>query len=368
MKSRLLFLWLSMLVALSGTGCSTSSYYLQAVRGHLEIVSRQRPMAQVMADPRTSAAVSNKLRLVLELREFAAQELGLPVDGHYRRYADLGRRFVVWNVHAAPEFSLEAKAWWYPLVGRLKYRGFFSESSAHQLAQRLSEQGQEVYVGGVEAYSTLGWFRDPVLNTFLHHPPEHLAELLFHELAHQKLFVSGDTDFNEAFATTVGQEAARRWLASTGRAEALRRYGAEQEREAEFVTLVQNARRKLAELYRLHPVRFKYDPDPELVEALRRRKATVIAELRAEHALRVQSWGGASPYSAWFGGPLNHAQLNTVATYFDLVPGFQKLLSQCEGDLPRFYEEVRKLGQLPKVERRRRLLETAGTGSERKGN
>ncbi len=368
MKPRLLFWWVGMLAVLSGTGCSTSSYYLQAVRGHLEIVSRQRPVAEVMADPRTEAAVSNKLRLVLELRDFAADELGLPVDGHYRRYADLGRRFVVWNVHAAPEFSLKAKAWWYPMVGRLKYRGFFSESAAHQLAQQLSEQGQEVYVGGVEAYSTLGWFRDPVLNTFLHHAPEDLAEILFHELAHQRLFVSGDTDFNEAFATAVGQEAAQRWLRRTGRNEALERYQRAQRRESEFVSLVQATRRKLGELYRLHPIQLEAHPDNELIEAIRRRKAAILDELRRDHARLRQSWGGMSPYAAWFDGPLNHAQLNTVATYFDWVPGFQKLLSHCGGDLPRFYEEVRKLGRLPKAERRRRLLETAGTGSERKEN
>lgn len=355
MKPCLMF-GLAILMVLLGTGCSTSSYYLQAVRGHLEIVSRQRPVAQVIADPNTSPAVAQRLKQVLELREFAAQELRLPVDGHYRRYADLNRRFVVWNVHAAPEFSLQAKTWWYPMVGRLKYRGFFSEESARQLAARLAGQGQEVYVGGVEAYSTLGWFRDPVLNTFLDHAPEDLAEILFHELAHQKFFVSGDTDFNEAFATAVGQEAAQRWLTQTGQTEVLQRYQREQRREAEFVFIVQETRRRLRELYQLYPVRLDCHPDLALIEGLRRRKAALLDELRARYAELRNSWGGASPYSGWFDGPLNHAQLNTVATYFDLVPGFQRLLADCQGDLPRFYEEVRKLGRIAKTERRRRLM------------
>lgn len=346
-----LLCWLG-LVALLGSGCSTGSYYWQAVRGHLQIVSRERSIPDVIADTNTVPEVSEKLKQVLELRTFAERELKLPVDGHYRRYADLNRRFVVWNVHAAPEFSLEAKTWWYPMVGRLKYRGFFSESAAKRLAGRLSKHDQEVFVGGVEAYSTLGWFRDPVLNTFLHHAPPDLAEILFHELAHQKLFVSGDTDFNEAFATSVGQEAAKRWLLRTDRKALLQEYLGDQRREREFVLIVQETRRELAALYRLHPVHLDSRPDPELLEALRRRKSELLGQLRGRHDELRKSWGGISPYASWFSGPLNHPQLNTVATYFDLVPGFERLLRECEGDLPKFYERVRKLGRLSKAERR----------------
>lgn len=337
------------------TGCSTSSYYLQAVRGHLDIVSRQRPIPDVLADPVTPLDVRERLQLVLELRNFAAQQLDLPVDGHYRRYADLQRRFVVWNVNGAPEFSLKATTWWYPLVGRLKYRGFFSEPMARRLATRMAQEGQDVFVGGVEAYSTLGWFKDPVLNTFLHHTREDLAEILFHELAHQRLFIRGDTDFNEAFATAVAEEATRRWLETTGQAEPLSRYRATQQREAEFVTAVQAARERLRVLYERHPVIPKANATPELLTALREEKRLILENLRSEHERLRAAWGGTSPYAAWFDRPLNNAQLNTVATYFDLVPGFRKVLRSVDGSLPRFYEQVRQLGKLPKAERRRRL-------------
>ena len=194
------------------TGCQTASYYTQAVRGHLQIVHRQQPIAELLQQPGTPEPLKARLRLVLAMREFAAQELRFPVNGHYLRYADLGRSNVVWNVTATPEFSMTAMDWWYPVVGRLAYRGYFVESAARQHAAELAAQGFDVDVGGVQAYSTLGWFRDPVLNTFVHEPETELAELLFHELAHQRLFVSGDTDFNDAFAEAVSEEGTRRWL------------------------------------------------------------------------------------------------------------------------------------------------------------
>src|SRR5262245_50615476 len=197
--------WLVLALA-SGVGCETASYYGQAIGGQWEIVRGGETSAILLADADTPEALKGKLRVVLQLREFAEKELKLPVDGHYECYADLGRRYVVWNVHGAPEFSLEPKSWWYPVVGRLKYRGYFSEAKAQRYARQLEAEGLDVYVAGVEAYSTLGWFKDPVLNTFLNHDEVDVAETLFHELAHQRLFVRGDTDFDEAFATAVAQE------------------------------------------------------------------------------------------------------------------------------------------------------------------
>ena len=198
-----------------GSGCKTAAYYGQAARGQWQILAGREPIGKLLADEKTPEKLQRQLRLVLQLREFAERELKLPVDGHYERYVDVGRPFVVWNVQATPEFSLRPRTWWYPIVGRVKYRGFFSEADARAYAATLA--GQDVYVEGVRAYSTLGWFKDPVLNTFVNHEELDLAQLLFHELGHQRLFVSGDTDFNEAFATAVGEEGVRRWLQIAGR-------------------------------------------------------------------------------------------------------------------------------------------------------
>jgi predicted aminopeptidase len=226
-KSRAKFprwVWAVCVLAALISGCHTASYYQQAASGQLEILSKREPIAELLADSQTRPALRDKLQLVLDLREFAEHELRLKTDGHYLLYADLGRRFVVWNVYAAPEFSLEPKKWWYPVVGSLKYRGFFSEEDAKRYGADMAKQGYDVYVGGVDAYSTLGWFKDPVLNTFIHHSPPELAELLFHELAHQRVFAKGDTDFNEAFATAVGEEGVRRWIAAHGDAEMRAQY------------------------------------------------------------------------------------------------------------------------------------------------
>lgn len=199
-----------LLGALLETGCQTAGYVSQVIRGQHQIWKRQEPIDTLLASEETSPALKHQLALVLQLRRFAEHELKLPANGHYLRYADLQRRFVVWNVYAAPEFSLTPKSWWYPVVGSLDYRGYFSEEKARAHAAELRARGFDTYVGGVTAYSTLGWFRDPVLNTFIHEPEADLADLLFHELAHQRLFIPGDTEFNEAFATAVAEEGTRR--------------------------------------------------------------------------------------------------------------------------------------------------------------
>src|SRR5439155_27160335 len=176
------------------------------IGGQYALLTHQQSIEKLASAPATPSPLKEKLRLVQDLRVFAKQELRLPVDGHYRKYVDVHRAFVVWNVEAAPEFSLEPKSWWYPFVGRLEYRGYFSEGSARRYGSRLEKKGNDVHVGGVEAYSTLGSFADPVLNTFILDAEGDLAELIFHELAHDRVFARGDTNFNEAFATSVGQE------------------------------------------------------------------------------------------------------------------------------------------------------------------
>jgi predicted aminopeptidase len=331
------------------TGCNTVGYYRQAAAGQYEVVSRQEKIPNLLARTNTPAKLREKLELVLRLRQFAEHELHLKTDGHYAKYADLGRRYVVWNVYAAPEFSMEPKQWWYPIVGRLKYRGFFSEADARACATRLAKEGYEVYVSGTEAYSTLGFFKDPVLNTFVHHPPADLAETLFHELAHQQLFASGDTDFNEAFATAVGEEGARRWLAQHGDAAINAEYEKDLRRQRQFVALVLQAREELKNVY-----------ERQLTDDSKRTaKEHVIAQLRADYAKLKTSWNGYSGYDNWFERPVNNARLNTVATYYTLVPAFQQLIAKHGGHLPAFYAEAKSVASTPKKERHERLVALA---------
>ena len=360
-----------LLAVLSMSGCQTLSYYGQAIKGQYQIVAHQTRIEKLLADPQTPAPLKAKLQLVQNLRSFAEKDLKLPVDGHYQKYVDVHRPFVVWNVEAAPEFSLESKTWWYPLVGNLDYRGYFAEVSARHYAARLEHKGYDVYVGGVEAYSTLGWFKDPVLNTFISNPESELAETLFHELGHQRVFASGDTDFNEAFATTVGQEGARRWLRAKGDQAALVKYLGELRRTAQFARLIATTRGRLEALYgdeqtpdgQIKASRKKGAVAPE---ELRQRKQQILGQLQQEYAQLKAQWGGNTDYDNWFAGPVNNAQLNSVADYYDLVPGFEHLLAQNGGDLEKFYQAADRLAGEPKAERQQKLrtLVNGTTGSQ----
>jgi len=350
---------------LAMSGCQTLSYYGQAIKGQYEIVAREERIEKLLADAQTPAPLQAKLQLVQRLRAFAAKDLKLPVDRHYQKYADVGRPFVVWDVEAAPEFSLEPKTWWYPFAGRLEYRGYFSERGAQDYAARLQKKGYDVYVGGVPAYSTLGWFKDPVLNTFIFDPEPDLAETLFHELGHQRVFASGDTDFNEAFATTVGQEGARRWLRAKGDQATSEKYLAELRRTRQFARLIANTRERLEALYedtrteegQVQAVKKKRALPPE---QLRREKQDLLDRLRREYAQLKAQWGGDTEYDEWFAHPINNAQLNSVAAYYDLVPGFERLLELNGGDLEKFYQAVERLAGEPKAERHQ-WLRTLGS-------
>jgi predicted aminopeptidase len=355
--------WLAvgaLLLLLVITGCRTVSYYAQAVRGQYQIVRRARPIGEVLASSVTTPGLSNQLSLVLKLRAFAEQDLKLKANGHYLNYADLGRRYVVWNVYAAPEFSMESRTWWYPIVGSLKYRGYFDELEARRLGTNLAERGFDVYVGGVEAYSTLGWFRDPVLNTFVFDAETELAETLFHELAHQRVFISGDTDFNEAFATAVGEEGVRRWLLAKSDAAACSHYAAETARKREFIALLATTHARLAEIYGEAANNGSYETSSEKPNAIfpeekRRLKAQSFEQLRRDYERLKARWGGSTEWDAWFHKPLNNARLNTVDTYYKWVPAFHELLRANGGNLEKFYEEVKRLGKR-NVSERQRLL------------
>ena len=354
---------LSLVLIGSLTGCQSLSFYKQAIQGQCQIYWSQRPIAKVLKDEETPENIKEKLGLILALRTYAQHELELEPNGHYLKYADLQRRFVVWNVYAAPQLSLEPKSWWYPMVGRLKYRGFFSEKDARKYGSELAREGLDVFVGGVEAYSTLGWFRDPVLNTFLHHAPADLAEIIFHELTHQKVFASGDTDFNEALATAVGEEGVHRWLKTLGNTNALQQYTLAQQRNEQFVQLVMSARNRLKALYGDDEnSEAKGGTAPSANEARKHeQKEKIISQLKTDYARLKSDWGGLSSYDRWFAQPINNAQINTIATYYDLVPYFRRLLEREKGNLKNFYTVAQKLADLrSKDERHTALKRLAG--------
>lgn len=351
------------LAALGASGCRTLSYYAQAAKGQYEILARQEPVERLLASEKIAPELRARLLLLREIRDYAERELKLPVNGHYRKYADLKRPFVVWNVEAAPEFSTEPKSWRYPIVGRLEYRGFFKENSARNYADLLQTKGYDVHISGAIAYSTLGWFKDPALNTFVFLPEGSFIETVFHELAHQRLFVSGDEDFNEAFATFVGREGVRRFLTAKDDQETLAGYEASNRHEDEFAQLVVQTRIRLAEWYgderdRDGKVRAatKYKlPVLELAEGKRR----LIGQMRLEYEALKQRWGGDTTYDLWFSRPINNAKLNSVAAYHEFVPGFARLLELSEGSLERFYAAAERLAKLRKSERRQ-WLRTSG--------
>ena len=267
-----------------------------------------------------------------DIRRFAGHHLSLPGDESYGRYADLGRPYVTWVLYAAPEFSLEPKGWWYPTLGTLDYRGFFRESDAEALAAKLRAEGYDVQVGGVEAYSTLGWFHDPVLNTFVDAADVDLAELIFHELTHRKLFRSGDTPFNESLANAVAEEGVRRWLRHHRRLADLKKYEARLVRRADFYDRIDRTRAELDALYA--------SGLPE--DTMRRRKAALFADLRDRFRELRRRWGGRG-LEGWLTRDINNADLVSLATYQEHVPTFHRLLADCGGDLDRFFREAKRL-------------------------
>jgi len=346
--------FLSVILAVSG--CHTLTFYGQAAKGQYQLLARRQPLEKLTADPQTPARLKRQLELVKRLRAFAQQELKLPVDGHYLKYVDVHRPYVVWNVEAAPEFSMQPKTWWYPLVGSLDYRGYFSERRATNYGASLRLRGFDVFVGGVEAYSTLGWFKDPVLNTFIFNPEPDLAETLFHELGHQRVFARSDTDFNEAFATTVGEEGARRWMRVQGDIPAYEKYLRELKRTRQFVHLITKTRVQLEALYgdeRTEDGKLKATTKKRALSAeqLRQKKKEILAQLQQDYRDLKEEWSGDSNYDPWFAREVNNAQLNSVAAYYDLVPGFEHLLELNGGDLEKFYLAAERLSAMPKKER-----------------
>jgi predicted aminopeptidase len=335
--SRICILCVLILAGASLNGC----YLLESARGQLSLMAKRRPIARVVADPNTPAAVRKQLEAVAQIREFASRDLHLPDNGSYRAYADVGRPYVVWNVVAAPEFSVEPKEWCYPIVGCVAYRGYFVERRARAFGDALQQRGFDVSVGGVAAYSTLGHFDDPILNTMIGWNDVELASIIFHELTHQMIYIANDADFNEALATTVEDEGVRRWLDSLGRSAELARFELEEQRSLEVVALLSRTREQLRALY-------ASGTDPA---QMRGRKAAAFAALRESYAQLVQDWGPHPPFETWFAGEINNAYLASIATYYDCVPGFRRELAAVGGNLDAFYRRVRELAKLDQEKR-----------------
>ncbi len=334
-----------MLAALALTGCASVGYYAQSAVGHLGLMYRARPVETVIAAPETEPRLAERLRTALDIRDFASDALGLPANASYRRYVDLGRRYVVWSVVAAPELSLEPRRWCFPVVGCLSYRGYFSESAATEYAEALESEGWDVTVAGVPAYSTLGWFDDPLLSSMVELPEYFLAGIVFHELAHQRLYVPGDTEFNESFAVVVERAGVRRWLESAGRAELGELHGIAAARRAAFIGLVRDAREDLEAVY----------ASPRSDAEKRAAKTERIGRLRAQYAALRAAWTSGATYDFWFERGVNNAAIALVSTYDRWVPALEALLARSGGDLQAFYRAGESLAALSSDERRARL-------------
>jgi predicted aminopeptidase len=327
------------------SGCGTT-YLMQAGGGELQVLNARRPIDEVIDDPHTSPALRTRLTTVHAAREFASSELHLPDNKSYTTYADIHRPYVVWNVVAAPEFSVEPRRWCFPVAGCVAYRGYFTEQHARQFAFALEQQGDDVVVEGVPAYSTLGKFSDPVLSSMMQYDDDELAATIFHELAHQLIYVPGDSEFNEAFAVTVEDAGLERWLIHQGSPERIRRYRDSAAQGQQYITLLSAARARLAHLY----------GSGVPVEEMRAGKAQIFAALTDDmRALEVRQRSRYPVYDEWLAGGLNNAMLAAVATYYECVPGLKRLLAANDNDLERFYAAVRALAQQPRAERHAQL-------------
>ena len=338
-SARLLLFCLVTLPALGGC------YLLQAAGGQMQIVSKREPIARLLADPATPDPLRKRLEYVSEARDFASQGLGLPDNASYRSYADVGRPYVVWDVFATTEFSVEPRRWCFPIAGCVVYRGYFSESGAAGYARRLRARGADVEVGGVAAYSTLGHFRDPLLNTMMDWSDAQLAATVFHELAHQLIYIPGDSAFNETFATVVEETGLERWLGKTGRPQDLQAWQGQRRRNQQLIELLLATRERLRALY----------ASSLPAAAMRSRKQEEFGRLKYEYGQLKARWNGYSGYDRWFDRALNNAHLISAATYHGCMPGFRRLLQSVDGDLQRFYLQVRELAAQPKELRRQKL-------------
>lgn len=323
------------------SGCSGVRFYTQSLRGGLEVLLKRQPIENLVSDPSLPPAVRQGLATALSARSFASRELHLPENDSYRSYSDLGRPYALWNVVAAPELAIRPVEWCFPFAGCVTYRGYFSRQRAETFARDLERRGLDVRISPVTAYSTLGWFADPVLNTFVELPPPRLAALVFHELAHQRLYVPGDTTFNESFATVVELAGVERWLAEHGDRAQAESHRRAKEMERRFVDLVLEHRLRLEEIYAA-----------DRGESWKRwHKRRILGELRSAHRRLEREDPTWAAYGPWFSRPLNNADLAAIVAYHRYQEGLQRLLTECQGALPCFYQAAEELADATAEER-----------------
>jgi predicted aminopeptidase len=342
--------WLRpVLVATTAAGllasCSTLNYYGQAAQGQLELISDSRPIDDWIADPGTSSKLRLRLETARQIRRYAVSEMALPDNNSYKNYASLKRQYVLWNVVATPELSLKPLQWCFPVAGCVNYRGYYSKDAAQDYAKQLQAEGNDVEVGGVAAYSTLGWFSDPLISTFINYPDGELARMIFHELAHQVVYVAGDSQFNEAFASAVEEVGVERWLERFGNQSMRDGYARYKSRKHDFLALLMKYRKALEQNYALVD---RSDAQKRAV------KARLFQELKDEYQVLKGNWGGYAGYDRFFEQPLSNAHLASIATYEDFVPAFRTMLRR-DGSFPRFYQSVKRLAELDRSDRHRIL-------------
>ncbi|MEW7979036.1 MAG: aminopeptidase [gamma proteobacterium symbiont of Phacoides pectinatus] len=325
-------------------GCESLGYYLQSAHGHFALLGRSEPIERLLEAPATDLGLKERLRRVQRIRSFASERLLLPDNGSYTRYAALDTEAVVWSLVATPEFSMQPRQWCYPVLGCASYRGYFEHAAAQEHARELAVAGWDVAVEPVPAYSTLGWFDDPLPSTVIDWPEPLLAGLIFHELAHQRLYVKGDSAFNEAFASAVEQIGVTLWLGEQGEAAALEAWRRRQERERAFIALLLEMRGRLEWLY----------AEPVGVEWMRARKAHLIQRLRQRHDLLASGWEGGRGFDHWFRREVNNARLASVATYRQWLPAFLRLYREGDG-MAAFLDAAEALSRLPMPARDARL-------------
>lgn len=336
------------LLALWLAGCQSTAYLAHVAHGQWQMVSQRQSVERLQNNPDTPADLKRRLEALQRIRTFAGT-LGLPVKGQFDTYVDIRRDYALWSVSATPELSLQAKSWCYWVVGCLAFRNYFDEAKAEAFAAELRGQGYDTYVGKVAAYSTVGWFRDSILSSTIRKREAELAELVFHELAHQVVYAPGDPVFNESFAEVVAHEGLKRYLVS--HPEDLERILLRQKRYSEFAQLVLAYRAQLQSLYQ----------SPLTEEEKRQRKMAILSSLReAYQVMKATRWDGYAAYDAWF-ADLNNARLNSVAVYNASIPALEAILAAGGNDLPAFYTRCRALAELDKAARDRILQQSGPT-------
>jgi predicted aminopeptidase len=346
------------LVAIGISGCSNLGYYWQNTQGHIAVMNAAKPVKDWLDDPQTSSVTKTRLELAQRIRVFASQELALPENASYTRYADLKRSAVVWNVVAAPAYSLQLKTWCFAVVGCVGYRGYYTEADAKAEAEKVKAEGFEVNVYGVPAYSTLGYLNwaggDPLLSTFITYPEGELARMIFHELAHQVLYVKDDTMFNESFATAVERLGGQQWLATNGSEAARKEYAAFDSKRREFRALTLRTRERLNQIYKQSQPPALIKTAQDATETIANQKQQIMQQLRDEYAQLKASWGGFAGYDRFIANA-NNASLGALAAYDDLVPQFEAVFEKQGKNWPAFYQAIQNITPLPKDARRAAL-------------